>query len=78
MSTLIEILGWAVIILGALSLLIPLGIVLTRGRIVDVIADAINPVTGRTVRRVQTAYSSSAVHETVTRRDGSEEHVFHV
>lgn len=69
--------GWAVIILGALSLLIPLGIVLTRGRIVDKIDRAINPVTGRKVRRVQTAYSSSAVHETVTRRDGSEEHVFH-
>lgn len=69
--------GWAVIILGALSMLIPLGIVLTRGRIVDKIDRAINPVTGRTVKRVQTAYSSSVVHETVTRRDGSEEHLFH-
>lgn len=69
--------GWAVIIMGALSMLIPLGIVLTRGRIVDKIDLAINPVTGRKVKRVQTAYSSSVVHETVTRRDGSEEHVFH-
>lgn len=69
--------GWAVIILGALSLLIPLGIVLTRGRIVDKIDRAINPVTGRTVKRISTGITSSAVHETVTRLDGSEEHVFH-
>jgi len=73
----IDFLGWAVIILGALSLLIPLGIVLTRGRIVDGIAGAINPVTGRTVKRISTGITSSAVHETVTRLDGSEEHVFH-
>lgn len=69
--------GWAVIILGALSMLIPLGIVLTRGRIVDHIDRAINPVTGRKVRRISTGITSSAVHETVTRLDGSEEHVFH-
>lgn len=68
--------GWAVIILGALLMLIPLGIVLTRGRIVDVVGRAINPVTGRKVRRISTGITSSAVHETVTRRDGSEEHVF--
>jgi len=73
----IAILGWAVIILGALLMLIPLGIVLTHGRIVDVVGRAINPVTGRTVKQVQTAFSSSVIHETVTRRDGSEEHVFH-
>lgn len=73
----IDFLGWAVIILGALSLLIPLGIVLTRGRIVDKIDLAINPVTGRKVRRISTGITSSAVHETVTRRDGSEEHIFH-
>lgn len=77
MSVVVNFLGWAVIILGALSLLIPLGIVLTRGRIVDKIDRAINPVTGRKVKRVQAAYSSSVVHETVTRLDGSEEHVFH-
>lgn len=72
----IDFLGWAVIILGALSLLIPLEIVLTRGRIVDKIDLAINPVTGRTVKRISTGITSSAVHETVTRLDGSEEHVF--
>lgn len=69
--------GWGVIILGALSMLIPLGIVLTRGRIVDKIDRAINPVTGRKVKLISAAFSSSVVHETVTHRDGSEEHVFH-
>jgi len=69
--------GWGVIILGAASMLIPLGIILTRGRIVDKIDRAINPVTGRTVKRISTGITSSAVHETIKYKDGSEEHVFH-
>ena len=73
----IAFLGWAVIILGALLMLIPLGIVLTHGRIVDVVGRAINPVTGRTVKPIGTGITSSAVHETIKYKDGSEEHVFH-
>lgn len=53
----VEICGWTVIVLGALSMLIPLGIVLTRGRIVYKIDLAINPVTGRTVKNSGVASS---------------------
>ena len=73
----IAFLGWTVIILGALLMLIPLGIVLTHGRIVDVVGRAINPVTGRTVKRISTGITYSAVHEKIKYKDGSEEHVFH-
>jgi len=73
----IAFLGWTVIVLGALSMLIPLGIALTRGRIVDVVGRAINPVTGRKVKLISTGITSSAVHETIKYKDGSEEHVFH-